>query len=159
LRNWLIVWPANLAGAAATASMLHVSGVLDDGTGEMARAAVAIASGKVAIGWFEALVRGVLCNVLVCLAIWLTMAARDIAGKVLVILFPITAFVALGFEHSVANMYFLPLGWLLGADGVSAAAIAQNLLIVTVGNVIGGGVLVALVYWLVYLAPLAAGER
>lgn len=153
LRNWVIVWPANFVGAAATAAMVHASGILDLGAGDMARTAAAIATAKAALGWEEAILRGVLCNVLVCLAVWLTMAAREVSGKILAILFPITAFVALGFEHSVANMYFMPLGWLLGADGVTLAAIAHNLLFVTLGNVLGGGVLVALVYWLVYLSP------
>jgi formate/nitrite transporter len=153
LRNWAIIWPANFVGAAATAVLVYTSGILDAGSGDMARAAAAIATAKASLGWFEAIVRGLLSNVLVCLAVWLTVAARDVAGKILAILFPITAFVALGFEHSVANMYFLPLGWLLGADGVTLTAIAHNLLFVTIGNVIGGGVLVALVYWLIYLAP------
>ena len=158
LRNWAIVWPANLLGAAATALFVHASGILDTGTGDMARTAAAIATAKAELGWFEAVMRGLLCNVLVCLAVWLTMAARDVTGKVLVILFPITAFVALGFEHSVANMYFLPIGWLLGADGVTPATIAYNLLFVTAGNSIGGGVLVALVYWLIYLSPYSRAD-
>ena len=153
MRNWTIVWSANFVGAAATAVLVHASGILDLGGGDMARAASGIAGAKASLGWFEAIVRGLLCNVLVCLAVWLTMAARDVSGKILAILFPIAAFVALGFEHSVANMYFLPLGWLLGAEGVTFAAIAHNLLFVTLGNVIGGGVMVALVYWLIYLSP------
>ena len=152
------VWPANLLGAASTALFVHASGILDTGTGDMARTAAAIATAKAELGWFEAVMRGLLCNVLVCLAVWLTMAARDVTGKVLVILFPITAFVALGFEHSVANMYFLPIGWLLGADGVTPATIAYNLLFVTAGNSIGGGVLVALVYWLIYLSPYSRAD-
>lgn len=153
LRNWAVVWPANFLGAAATAAMVYASGILESGAGDMAHAAAAIATAKVSLGWFEAIVRGVLCNVLVCLAVWLTMAARTVTGKILAILFPVTAFVALGFEHSVANMYFLPLGWLLGAEGVTMTGIAHNLLFVTLGNSLGGGVLVALVYWLVYLSP------
>lgn len=153
LRNWTVVWVANFVGAAATALFVHGSGILHTGDGDMARAAAAIATAKSALPWFEALMRGVLCNVLVCLAVWLTMAARTVTGKILAIIFPISAFVALGFEHSVANMYFMPLGWLLAAEGVTFASIANNLLFVTVGNVIGGGVLVALVYWLIYLSP------
>jgi formate transporter len=152
LRNWMVVWPANFVGAAATAGLVYGSGILGLEDGAMARTAAAIATTKVNLDWDEALFRGILCNVLVCLAVWLTMAARGVAGKILAILFPIAAFVALGFEHSVANIYFLPLGWLLGADGVTLAGIAHNLVFVTIGNVIGGGVLVALVYWLVYLA-------
>ncbi len=87
---------------------------------------------------------------LVCLAVWLCFAAHSVASKILAIVFPITGFVALGFEHSVANMYLIPAAWLAGAEGVTLAGFAANLLVVTIGNVIGGGVLVALVYWLVY---------
>ena len=99
----------------------------------------------------EAFVRAVLCNVLVCLAVWRCFAARDVAGKILAIVLPISAFVALGFEHSVANMYFIPLALMQGADGVTLGGLAQNIVLVTAGNVVGGGGLVAAVYWLVYL--------
>ena len=133
LRNWAIVYIANFVGAANTAT--------------------AIAEAKVATPWLEAFVRAILCNALVCLAIWLSMSAHRVTGKILAIIFPISAFVALGFEHSVANMYFLPLGWMLGADGVSVGAIFANLLPVTLGNIVGGSIFVALVYWLVYLRP------
>jgi len=88
----------------------------------------------------------------------LSMSAHRVSGKILAIIFPITAFVALGFEHSVANMYFLPLGWLLGANGVTLGAIICNLIPVTLGNIVGGSVFVALVYWLVYLRPAHGQE-
>lgn len=153
LRNWGVVYLANFAGAAATAVLVAWSGTLELDEGAVARTAAGIASAKVALDWGEAFVRGILCNTLVCLAVWLAMGARSAGGKILAILFPITAFVALGFEHSVANMYFLPLGWLLEAEGVTPVTIAVNLLPVTAGNVVGGGILVALVYWLVYLRP------
>jgi formate transporter len=106
---------------------------------------------KVALGFTEALFRGILCNVLVCLAVWLSFAAHDVPGKVLAIIFPISAFVALGFEHSVANMYLIPIAMLAGADGVTLVGFIGNLLPVTLGNIVGGGVFVALVYWLIYL--------
>jgi len=153
LRNWVIVYVANFAGAAATAVMMVWSGSLDLGDGAVATTAATIAGAKVAMPWFEAFVRAVLCNALVCLAIWLSMSAHRVTGKILAIIFPIAAFVALGFEHSVANMYFLPLGWMLGVDGVTAGAIVANLVPVTLGNIVGGSVFVALVYWLVYLRP------
>lgn len=159
LRNWLIVWPANLLGASATALLVYASGILDSSSADVAHTVAVIAASKANLGWFEAVVRGVLCNVLVCLAVWLSMAAREVAGKVLVIVFPICAFVALGFEHSVANMYFLPVAWLIGAEGVTPTGIAHNLLFVTLGNSIGGGVLVALVYWLIYLSPFNGSDR
>jgi formate/nitrite transporter FocA (FNT family) len=115
---------------------------------------IRIARGKVTLDPMAAIARGMLCNVLVCLAVWLCMAARGVADKILAIVFPISAFVACGFEHSVANMFFLPLGMVLAAPGgvpISPTEIAHNLFYVTVGNILGGTVLVALVYWFVYL--------
>jgi formate transporter len=150
-RNWTLVYVANLVGSLGSALMVHWSGVLELGGGAVAETAIAIAHAKVALGFTEAFFRGILCNVLVCLAVWLCYAAHDVPGKVLAILFPTSAFVALGFEHSVANMYLIPIAMLVGADGVTAAGFVGNLVPVTLGNVVGGGVLVALVYWLIYL--------
>jgi formate transporter len=114
---------------------------------------VAITASKLALGPEQAFVRGVLCNVLVCLAVWMCFAARGVSGKVSVIIPPVTAFVVLGFEHSVANMYLVPVG-MLHRDGViDVFLLASCLLPVTAGNIVGGGVLVALVYWLIYLRP------
>jgi formate transporter len=151
LRNWALVYVANLVGALGSALMMWWSGALGLGGGGVAETAIAIAQAKVALGFTEALFRGILCNVLVCLALWLSFAAHDVPGKVLAIIFPISAFVALGFEHSVANMYLIPIAMLAGADGVTLMGFIGNLLPVTLGNIVGGGVLVALVYWLVYL--------
>ena len=148
LRNWGIVYVGNFIGAVATAWMVHLSGVLS--LGDMAATAARIAEAKVALPWFEAFVRGMLANTLVCLAVWLCFGASNAAGKILAIVPPITAFVALGFEHSVANMYLIPMGWLAGAAGVSWTGFAGNLVPVTLGNIVGGSVLVALVYWIVY---------
>ena len=150
-RNWTLVYVANLAGSLGSAAMVHWSGTLEAGGGAVADTARAIAQAKVALGFTEAFFRGVLCNVLVCLAVWLSYAAHDVPGKVLAIVFPISAFVALGFEHSVANMYLIPLAMLLAAEGVTVAGFAASLVPVTLGNIVGGGVLVALVYWLIYL--------
>ena len=100
----------------------------------------------------EAFLRGVLCNVLVCLAVWLCFAARTVPGKVFAIIAPISAFVALGLEHSVANMYLIPVGMLAGAEGISVWDMIVNLVPVTLGNIVGGAVLVASVYWMVYCA-------
>jgi formate transporter len=150
-RNWTLVYLANLAGSLGTALMVHWSGVLDLGGGAVAATADAIAEAKVALGFTEAFFRGILCNVLVCLAIWLCFAAHDVPGKVLAIVFPISAFVALGFEHSVANMYLIPVAMIAGADGITVAGFVANLIPVTLGNVVGGGAFVALVYWLIYL--------
>ena len=150
LRNWSLVYLANFVGAGATALMVHYSGVLQLGGGGVAKTVVVIATAKDQLPFVEAVLRGLLCNALVCLAVWLCVAAHSVSGKILAILFPISAFVALGFEHSVANMYFLPLGILEGAP-VTLARLAENLLSVTLGNIVGGSGFVALVYWAVYL--------
>lgn len=151
LRNWSLVYVANFAGALATAVMLYLSGTLSLSDNAVANTAMAIAAAKVELPFLEAFVRGILCNTLVCLAIWLCMACRHVSGKVLCIVFPITAFVALGFEHSVANMYLIPVGMLATNGAIELQPLMQNLLPVTLGNVIGGGILVALVYWTAYL--------
>ena len=151
LRNWGLVYIANAAGAIAMAGLIAVSGTLAMKGGAVMDSAIAIAEGKVKLTYMEAFVRGVLCNMLVCLAVWLSAASRRVAGKILAILFPITAFVALGFEHSVANMYFLPLGAMTGAEGVTTGTIIANLVPVTLGNIVGGAVFVALFYWVIYL--------
>ena len=150
LRNWGLVYLGNFIGATATAVMVHWSGIHNLADGAVAASAMRIAEAKLALAPIETFIRGILCNVLVCLAVWLCFAARSVAGKILAIVFPISGFVALGFEHSVANMYMIPAGWLAGSGLVTTGGYAANLLVVTIGNVIGGGVLVALVYWLVY---------
>lgn len=153
LRNWGLVYLGNLAGALATAVFVFGSGVLDAGEGAVAATARGIAAAKVELPFWEAFLRGMLCNTLVCLAVWLCVAAHSVSGKILAILFPITAFVALGFEHSVANMYLIPVGAFAGAEGATLAATVGNLVPVTLGNIVGGSVLVALVYWIAYLRP------
>jgi len=161
--NWGVVYIGNLIGALIIVFLVYFSGHWS-GSGAGAKALM-IANHKVNLAFHEALVRGILCNILVCLAVWLCFAGRSVTDKILAILFPITAFVALGFEHSVANMYFIPAGMLLADNpGVVAAAgspdlsqltmsglLVKNLLPVTLGNMIGGGVLVGLVYWFIYL--------
>lgn len=153
LRNWGIVYAGNLVGAIGMAMMVHASGVLSLGDGSLAATVDAITRSKLSLDPGQAFVRGVLCNVLVCLAVWMCFAARTVSGKVSVIIPPVTAFVVLGFEHSVANMYLIPVG-MLHRDGViDLVQLASSLVPVTAGNIVGGGVLVALVYWLIYLRP------
>jgi formate transporter len=152
LRNWATVCAANLVGAAGLALLVWLSGHGSMNGGAVARTAVRIATAKAELPWAEAFFRGVLCNVLVCMAVWMAMAGRSVTDKAIAIVFPITAFVAAGFEHSVANLYFFPLALLLGAP-LAAADIARNLLAVIAGNIVGGSVLVALVYWAIYLRP------
>ena len=120
--------------------------------GAVGQAALRIAVAKAELPPLEAFFRGVLCNVLVCMAVWLALAGRSVTDKVLAIVFPITAFVAAGFEHSIANLYFFPLAIALGAP-LNAADVLGNLLPVIAGNLVGGSVLVALVYWVIYLRP------
>jgi formate transporter len=160
LKNFAVVFLANLAGAMGLALLVYWSGHWKMADGAVGRTAVSIAAAKASLPFAEAFVRGILCNVLVCLAVWLAVAGRSVADKILAIVFPITAFVAAGFEHCVANMYFIPLGILLRAQGVGAnapgvdhldwAGFAHNLLPVTIGNVVGGSVMVGLVYFAVY---------
>ncbi len=150
LRNWGLVYVGNLVGSLGLAGLVAASGVLDMSNGGVGETAVAIAHGKLGLSFTEAFARGVLCNLLVCLACWVSFGAHDVAGKVLALMPPVAAFVALGFEHSVANMYILPVAWFAGSTEVTVAGIVANLIPVTLGNIVGGGVLVAGVYWLVY---------
>jgi len=154
LRNWGLVYLGNLAGAIGTVVLVLLAGIPQMSDGAVGETMIRIARAKVSLDPVSALARGVLCNVLVCLAVWLCMAARSVTDKILAIVFPITAFVACGFEHSVANMFFLPLGIALTASGsepITWTGAWLNLAVVTLGNVFGGTGLVALVYWFVYL--------
>jgi formate transporter len=167
LRAWGIVYCGNFIGAVGTALLVVLSGQPLLAGGAAAEAAIRIAAAKTALPLEQAFFLGILCNVLVCLAVWLSYGARGAADKILAILLPVSAFVAAGFEHSVANMYFIPLGMMLRElappalldDPAVAAAAAQigmggflrNLLAVTAGNIVGGGALVGAVYWFVYL--------
>ncbi|NOS76606.1 MAG: formate/nitrite transporter family protein [Nitrospira sp.] len=164
IKNWVWVYFGNLLGALGTVALVLLAGVPAIGDGAVGDTLVRIARSKVALDPVSAVARGILCNVLVCLAVWLCMAARSVADKILAIIFPISAFVACGFEHSVANMFFLPLGIALtasGADALSWSGALANLGLVTLGNLIGGTGLVALVYWFVYLrgAGMRPGAR
>ncbi len=151
LRNWGLVYFSNLSGAVGMAALVFWSGTLSFGDGAVSETALEIAIAKVNLDPLQAFIRGILCNVLVCLAVWLCFAARHVAGKILAIIFPISAFVALGFEHSVANMYFIPLGMLISGGSISYIDFLSNLIPVTLGNIVGGGLLVAIVYWSIYL--------
>jgi formate/nitrite transporter len=167
LRNWLIVYAGNFAGALAVALAVCLGRLHEAGGGAFGAAALGIAAAKLQLGFGQAVVLGVLCNVLVCLAVWLSYSARSTTDRVVAVVPPITAFVAAGFEHSVANMYFVPLAlflrWLdpafpaareLDAPGSGwSAFLLDNLLPVTLGNLIGGTLLVGGVYWFVYLRP------
>lgn len=147
LRSWAVVYVGNLIGAAELAIAFGLSGLLD---GPMGSTAAKIPKAKAALLPFKDFVRGALCNALVCLAIWLSFAARTAAGKILAMIWPISAFVLLGFEHSVANMYFFSEGWMAGL-GVTMGDAVTNLIWVTLGNIVGGAGGVALAYRFAYL--------
>ena len=169
LRNWLIVYCGNFVGSLGTVALVYMSGQWRFSNYAVGANALKIANAKVSLGFEEAFALGVLCNALVCLAVWLCYSARSNTDKTLSVLFPITAFVASGFEHSIANMYFVPIGLLLkhkdavvSASGLTDAAMhhltladfaTRNLLPVTLGNIVGGALLVGAVYWLIYLRP------
>lgn len=148
-RNWSIVYFGNMLGAVGLAVAFGLSGVLD---GPMGATAARIATAKLALSPLEAFVRGALCNALVCLAIWLTFAARTAGGKIAAIFWPISAFVLLGMEHSVANLYLFPQAVAAGTD-LPAGAVLSNLLWVTLGNVLGGAGGVALAYRFAFHGP------
>ncbi|MCC7272482.1 MAG: formate/nitrite transporter family protein [Alphaproteobacteria bacterium] len=168
LRAWAIVFAGNLVGAVGTALLVFLGGDHFLADGAVGMTALAIGEAKSALPFGRAFFLGVLCNVLVCLAVWMCYGARTTTDKILAILFPVAAFVAAGFEHSVANMYFMPKALMIlwwapaefwSAAGATAAdfpalgirGVVANLVPVTLGNVVGGGVFVGLVYWFIYL--------
>ena len=165
LRNWMIVFFGNFVGSILTVILVFASQQYLFANGAIGQTALGIANSKVQLGFIQAIALGVLCNMLVCLAIWLTLSARSTIDKIAAIIFPISAFVAAGFEHSIANMYFIPMGLLIKNFDPAFAAAAQidlnsltwvtflvdNLLPVTIGNIIGGSVGVAAVYWSIFL--------
>ncbi len=169
LRNWTIVYLGNFVGALSIAGLIFLSREYTFGGGAFGLAALDIAAAKSRLDFPQAIALGVLCNALVCLAVWLCLGARSTTDRILAIVPPITAFVAAGFEHSIANMYFFPAALLIKAGAGKAefwtvvdkspsdyasittdAFLVDNLLPVTIGNIIGGAVLVGLVYWFIY---------
>jgi formate/nitrite transporter len=174
MRNWVIVYFGNLIGSLITVLLMYLAKQWTFSSYHVGATALNIANSKVNLGFSEALARGILCNALVCLAVWLCLSGRSVIDKIMAIVFPITAFVASGFEHSIANMYFIPMGVILkGEEQVLEAAgkvasdlpnldllgFLGNLLPVTIGNIFGGGYMVAAVYWFIYLRPKQAGRQ
>lgn len=165
MRNWLLCYVGNFVGAVGTVMLVLWSGTWMANGGGVGATAIRIAAAKCEIGFAEAFTRGVLCNALVCLAVWLCQSGRSTTDKILAIIWPIAGFVALGFEHSIANMYFIPIGILLKArpelaavvpdglavDHLTVSGFVANLVPVTLGNIVGGTLLVAGIYWFVYL--------
>ena len=168
LRNWVIVYTGNFLGSLATAVLMFYSRQYTFGSDSVGITALKIAVAKCDLGFVQAIALGILCNALVCLAVWLTYSARTTIDKIVSIIFPITAFVAAGFEHSVANMYFIPYALLVkGLDPAYLAKVGdrvpdlaaltwnaffiKNLIPVTIGNIIGGAIFVAAIYWVIFL--------
>ncbi len=170
LRNWAIVYAGNFVGSIGTVILMFFTKQYTFGSNSIGIAALKIGVTKVEFGFLQAVALGILCNALVCLAVWLTFSARSVIDKIAAIVFPITAFVAAGFEHSIANMYFIPYALFIRffdpaytatvGDKVAhldkltwEAFVLNNLIPVTIGNIIGGAVLVAAVYWAIFLRP------
>ncbi len=168
LRAWTIVYIGNFIGALSMAALVFLAGQYRFGEGSVATVALRVAVDKATMPFDQALFLGILCNLLVCLAVWLSLGARSTTDKVMAVLFPVSAFVVAGFEHSVANMYLVPLGLLIkdfappalwqqvaispgDLVGLTWPAFVASLVPVTIGNIIGGGALVGGVYWFVYL--------
>ncbi len=158
LRNWLIVLVGNMIGAMGLAGLVVLSRHSEMNNGAIAARYMEIAAAKVALPFGTAFFRGVLCNALVCMAVWMAFAGRSVVDKAVAIVFPISAFVAAGFEHSIANMYLIPVALLLqdlgdapgAAPTITWLGFAGNLVPVILGNIVGGSVLVGLVYHVIY---------
>ena len=180
MHNWVVVYLGNLVGSLATAALVYFACQWKANNSAVGVTAYNIAGSKLALPFATAFFAGVLCNALVCLAVWLCYSAGSTTDKILSIVFPITAFVALGFEHSVANMYFVPYGIMLAhtdefVNGAATAGllkfdpsiytagnfVVSNLLPVTLGNIVGGSLMVGVVYWIIYLrgGSRAVGDR
>ena len=158
LRCWFFVYLGNLVGSVAVAVLVNFGHVLDLYGGKLAELTVSAAQAKVSMPFYVSFIKGILCNFLVCVAIWVSFSTEEVEGKILSLYLPITLFVACGFEHCVANMYFIPAGIIakyiyhIDAEGLDWLTMwYKNMIPVTLGNIVGGSGLVGLGYWLVYL--------
>ncbi|MGB4968960.1 MAG: formate/nitrite transporter family protein [Saprospiraceae bacterium] len=166
-RNWIIICLSNFLGASGLAILVYVSKHSDMNGGEVALNYIKIASVKCTISFQQAFFSGILCNIFVCLAVWMAQAGRSIIDKVIVIVFPVSAFVACGFEHSIANMYIVPMAILLktqhtgvlNVEFISWIGFIKNLVAVILGNLIGGSVFVAMIYYVIYGRPLKTKRK
>lgn len=156
LFNWLVVCAANFAGALVLAALVFLSGHTALNGGAVGETYARIAAAKTSLPAVNAFFSGVMCNVLVCMAVWMALAGRSVMDKLAAVVPPVAAFVAAGFEHSIANMYLIPMGMMVEAAGgrpVELAGLARNLVPVIAGNLVGGSILVALVYHVIYVRP------
>jgi formate/nitrite transporter len=163
LVNWLVVYLGNFAGSLFIAWLMNLSGLFNSSNGLLGGMTIKIAAGKTALPFYAAFILGLLCNWLVCLAVWVSWAAKDTAGKLLACFFIIGLFITSGFEHSIANMYYIPAGLLAKANAlwVTASGLApeqlaglnyygflvKNLIPVTLGNIAGGAGMTGFLYW------------
>ena len=169
LRNWLIVYFGNLIGAIGLVGLVFFSHHLDTNGGRVGLSILNTASAKIQPDAITLFFKGVLCNLLVCLAVWLAYAGRSVTDKVVAAVFPVSAFIAAGFEHCIANMYFLPLAWLMTRTGnvppdfdasvITMTGIVHNLVPVTLGNIAGGAGLVGAMYWMIYRTAFGKNGR
>ncbi|MDR3438355.1 formate/nitrite transporter family protein [Telmatospirillum sp.] len=160
LRNWVVVWVGNFVGAAGLVFLVYMSHHMEMNNGGVGAATIKLAIGKIQLDSVTIFFKGILCNLMVCLAVWLAYACRSAGDKVIAMILPIGLFVAAGFEHCVANMYFLPMAWLLTVTGhvpagldvsaITIPGIVHNLVFATLGNIVGGSVMVGGMYWLIY---------
>lgn len=156
LFNWIVVCASNLVGALGLAAIVFLSGHTANDGGAVARTYMRIAAAKTSLPMMNAFFSGIMCNVLVCTAVWVALAGHSVTDKLVAIVLPIAAFVAAGFEHSIANMYIIPMGMMLqwqAGEPVQLLGFVHNLAPVIAGNLVGGSVLVALVYWVIYIRP------
>ena len=156
-KNWAVVWLGNLVGSLVLVGVIVGCGLMGTKAGDNTIGAqmVAVAAGKINLDPVQIIFRGIMCNLLVCLAVWMGFAGRTVIDKIFTCIFPVMAFVAMGFEHCVANMFFLPIGVIASQSGYGAAELAwsgvfYNISLATVGNIIGGAVFVGLLYWFAY---------
>ena len=166
LRNWTIVWFGNLLGSLGLIVLVFFSHHLDLNDGRIGLSVLNTAVGKIRPDMVTLFFKGILCNVLVCAAVWLAYAGRSVTDKIVAVILPVSAFIAAGFEHCVANMYFLPLAWLLVQTGhapanfdaslITLSGIVHNLVPVTLGNIVGGAGFVGAFYWTIYRATFGA---
>ena len=156
LKSWAIVWLGNLVGALVIVFLVYMSNMQGMNDGLVGEAMVNAGASKAALPWVTAFFKGIVCNALVCLAVWMGFSARTVVDKFVAVLFPISGFVACGYEHCVANMFFLPMSFLLNKTGVGEPGaidmmgILSNLSAATLGNIVGGAILVGLAYWFLY---------
>jgi formate/nitrite transporter len=169
LRNWTIVYLGNLLGSLGLIILVFFSHHLDMNEGRIGLSVLNTAAGKIRPDMMTLFFKGILCNVLVCAAVWLAYAGRSVTDKIVAVILPVSAFIAAGFEHCVANMYFLPMAWLLVQTGhvpanfdispITVSGILHNLVPVTLGNIVGGAGFVGAVYWAIYRAAFGASDR